>query len=241
MTRRRRPWIALGLAAAALLLGGCVYLRLLELKRQLGRFDQYFSLRTDDGLGIVCHKPVVRTGDICWIGAKPETVRKLGLAEHWHLRMVKQLPPGVTEPARYDVLLEMSFADDKLTRVTIPEQYFAAIPKAFVIGVIRSFGRGEIDQAQKKIEATVGAPELAASRPRLESIDRLLGKPSETRVEGTMTVMRYRFVPATTEPDPGEFDMTLHFDTATGQLRRWHSRTPVGGIGFKFAADPKTK
>ena len=223
-----------------MLLGGCVYLRLFELKRQLGKFDTHFSLRTDDGLGIVCLTPVVRTGDIRWIGAKPESVKTLGQAEQWRLRMVKQLPAGVTEPARYDILLELSFVDDKLTRVTIPEQYFASIPKALVIGIIRSFGSGKIDQSQKKIEATVGGSDLAATRPRLDSINRLLGQPSDTRIDGTMTVMRYRFVPATKEPDPGVFDMTMHFDTASGELRRWHSRTPVGGIGFKFAADPKS-
>jgi hypothetical protein len=239
MIRWRRLGLAGGLAALALLLGGCVYLRLWELKRQLGKFDAHFALRTDEGLGITCLHPVVRTGDIRWIGAKPETVKILGTAEHWHLRMVKQLPPGVTESGTYDILLELSFADDKLTGVTIPERYFASIPKEFFIGIIRSFGSGTIDQTQKKVEATVGAANLAATRPRLDSIHRLLGKASEIRVDGTMTVMRYRFMPATSEPDPGVFDMTMTFDTASGDLRRWHSRTPVGGIGFKFAADPK--
>lgn len=240
MTRGRRLWLAFGLAAAALLLSGCVYLRLLEFKRQLGKFDTHFSLRTDDGLAIACHTPVIRTGDVRWMGAKPESVRTLGHAERWQLRMVKSLPPGVTEAAKYDILLELTFADDKLTRVSIPEAYFATLPKSFVIGIIRSFGGGRIDRSQKKIEATVGSSDIATGRPRLAAFNRLLGVPSEQRTEGTMTVLRYRFVPATSEPDPGVYDMTLHFDTATGELRRWHSRTPAGGIGFKFAAEPKT-
>jgi len=232
--RIRRLALAGGLAAMALLLGGCVYLRLLELKWQLDKFDQNFAVSTADGLAIVFHHPVMRTGDVRWFGAKPEHINQRGQAEHWHLRLVKELPPGITEPVKYDILLELSFADDRLTRVAVPEAYFAGIPKQFVLGVIRSLGRSRIEQGEKKIEATVGADTVAASRPRLATIDRLLGIPSEVRVEGPHTVRRYRFVPATTEPEPAAYDFTMTFDTATGDLRRWHSRTPVGGIGFKF-------
>jgi hypothetical protein len=234
----RRPALACGLAALALLLGGCVYLRLLELKWQLDKFDRNFAVATTDGLAIVFHHPVMRPGDVRWFGAKPERIEKLGQAEHWHLRLVKQLPPGVSEPVKYDIILELSFANDRLTRVAVPEAYFAAIPKQFVVGVIRSLGRSRIDQDEKKIEATVAGDETAFSRPRLATIDRLLGLPSEVRVEGPHTVRRYRFVPTTTEPDPAAYDFTMTFDTATGDLRRWHSRTPVGGIGFKFDPPP---
>lgn len=234
----RRPVLACGLAALALLLGGCVYLRLLELKWQLDQFDRNFAVSTTEGLAIVFHHPVMRTADVRWFGAKPERVDQRGHVEHWHLRLVKQLPPGVTEAVKYDILLELSFADDRLTRLSVPEAYFAAIPKKFVLGVIRSLGRSTIDQGEKKIEATVGGDETAFSRPRLTTIDRLLGVPSEVRIEGPHTVRRYRFVPATTEPDPAAYDFTMTFDTASGDLRRWHSRTPVGGIGFKFDPPP---
>ncbi len=236
--RLRRPVLACGLAALALLLGGCVYLRLLQLKWQLDKFDQNFAVSTNDGLSIVFHHPVMRTADVRWFGAKPERIDPLDRGEHWHLRLVKELPAGVTEPVKYDILLELSFAEDRLTRVSVPEAYFTAVPKTFVLGIIRSLGHSQIDQRQKKIEATVGADETAATRPRLSSIDRLLGIPSEVRIEGTQTVRRYRFVPATKEPEPGAYDLTLTFDSATGDLRRWHSRTPVGGIGFKFDPPP---
>jgi len=87
---------ALVLMVATLLLSGCVYLRLLELKLQLGKFDEYFALQTNDGLAIICHTPVLRTDDVRWIGLKPESTKKLGRAEHWQVRWVKQLPPGIT-------------------------------------------------------------------------------------------------------------------------------------------------
>ena len=104
----------------------------------------------------------MRTSDVRWIGLKPESVKTLGAAEHWHVRWVKQLPPEVKEKNEYDILLELGFTRDQLTRVKIPERYFAVMPKQFLVGVIRSLGKGRIDKSQKRIEATVSAAEVAA-------------------------------------------------------------------------------
>lgn len=237
----RRGATAVGLACVCLLLSGCVYLRLLELKQQLGKFDQYFTLRTDDGLALACREPVLKRGDVRWIGIKPEHVKKLGLAEQWQVRWVKQLPDGVKEAIEYDIIVELTFADDRLTRLAIPERYFAVMPKPFLVGVIKSLGRGQVDKSQKKIEAAVSAEEIAAARPKLPSIDKLLGKPSEEHEEGTMTITRYRYVPATKESRAGIFDMILTFDTKSGELLRWQGKTPMGNIGFNFEADRKAR
>jgi hypothetical protein len=234
-----RKVAALGLVLTTLLLSGCVYLRLLELKKQIDRFDQFFGLQTNDGLGIVCHTPVLRTSDVRWIGLKPEEVKTLGRAEHWQVRWIKQLPPGVTEKVQYDIILELGFAHDKLTRVTIPERYFAIMPKQFLIGVIRSLGRGKIDKSEKKIEATVSGAEVAAARPSLPSIDKLLGQPTDEHEEGPNTMVRYRYVPSTKESRAGVFDMHLTFETKSGELLKWQGITPVGRIGFDFATDRK--
>ncbi len=238
MSRLRRPWarrlVACGAAGLALLLSGCVFLRLLEFKFQLGKFDQNFALRADDGLVILCHQPVIRTGDVRWFGVMPEKIGRLGQAEQWQVRWVKQPPPGVAETIQYDLTLELGFADDKLNRIAIPEPYFAVMPKAFLVGVIKSFGRGKIDQAGKTVETSVSAPDVASARPRRSAVDKLLGAPTAQRVEGRLTIQRYRYTPATKESRAGVFDMILHFDTASGDLVTWQALTPVGKIGFNF-------
>jgi hypothetical protein len=237
--RLPRRFAAVALASIALLLSGCVYLRLFELKKQIERFDEFFGLQTTDGLLLTCHTPVLRTGDVRWIGLKPESLRTLGSAEQWQVRWVKQTPAGITEKVEYDIVLELGFANDRLTRVKIPERYFAVMPKQFLVGVIRSLGHGKINKSQKKIDATVSAAEVAAARPDLPSIDKLLGQPTEEHVEGPNTIVRYRYVPSTKESRAGVFDMHLTFDTKTGELLKWQGITPVGKIGFDFAADRK--
>lgn len=232
----RRRLLALGLAALTLLLGGCVYLRLLELKLQLNRFEQYFAVRTDDGLAILCHHPVVRSGDIRWFGVEPETVQRLGHAERWQVRLVKQLPAGVSERQSHDLLLEFGFADDRLNRVGIPERYFTVMPKAFLLGVLRSFGRGDVNQSTQAVEASVTARDVASARPRMGALDSLLGVPTERRQEGDRLVLRYHYRPASPAPKVGEFDMLLHFDPPSGELLKWQAVTPRGRFGVDFAA-----
>jgi hypothetical protein len=232
-----RRLFALGLAAFALLLGGCVYLRLLEFKLQLNKFDQNFALRTADGLAIICQKPVIRTGDVRWFGVMPETVQQLGHAEQWQVRWVKQPAPGAPEKIEYDIILDLGFTDDKLARVGIAERYFEVMPKAFLIGVIKSFGRGKIDQSGKSVEAALSSAEVAATRPKLPAIQKLLGAPTEEHVERGLKSLRYRFVPATKESRAGVFDMIVQFDPATGELATWQAVTPVGKLGFNFSSD----
>lgn len=226
---------ALLLASAALFLSGCVYLRLLELKKQLARFDEHFVLQTREGVGLVCQNPILTTADVRWIGLRPEQTKTLGRAEQWQVRWVKQLPVGVAEPGQFDIVIDLGFADNKLNRVTIPERYFAVMPKEFLVGVIKSLGQGKIDKSEKKIEAAISAQEIAAARPKLPSIDKLLGRPSEEYEEGTRTILRYRYVPATKESRAGVFDMRLIFDTASGELLHWQGKTPIGNVGFNFA------
>jgi hypothetical protein len=40
--------------------------------------------------------------------------------------------------------------------------------------------------------------------------------------------------PVSKEPGGGTFEMTLRFNTATGDLVHWHGKMPVGNISFKF-------
>jgi len=232
-----RHGTAVALALVASFLGGCVYLRLLELKHQLAAFDRNFSVSADDGVRITCQSPVLLADDVRWIGIYPETVKRLGRAEQWRIRWVKVRPCGAAPEAQaFDIVVDLTFADGQLARVAIPERYFAVMPKKFLVGVIKSLGAGHLDRNARRVEADVSEAEMAAARPSLPAIDKLLGRASDEHVEGTTTVVHYRYAPVTRESRAGTFDMTLYFDTASGALLHWRGRTPVGNIGFNFSA-----
>jgi hypothetical protein len=244
--RRTRAWLAAGLASVALLLGGCVYLRLLELKRQLADFDRYFTLRTDVGATMTFLDPVLLTDDLRWIGVTPESTKKIGTAERWAVRWVKQLPAGMAEETPYDIEVEMFFTRGKLSRVVIPERYFAFVPKPLFFGVLRSLGGAKIDQAKRSLEANLSdeasrklGNEVLASRPKLAKFGEMLGAPTSRRSEGDETVIQYRYTPSQAGTKNGVFDMSFRFDSASGEMNRLQGRTPVGRINIDFVARPK--
>lgn len=240
MIPARRGWnrrlLAVSALAIVFLCSGCVYLRLLELKRQFGQFDRHFQLQTRDGVRLVCQKPVLLLDDIRWLGLRPETTRKLGRAEEWQIRLAKQLPPGVTERGSFHIAFQLTFAEQKLTALAIPESYFALMPKSFLIGVIKSLGGGDVDKSERKLESVVASEEIKLAQPRLPAIDKILGRPTEERADGAYTIQRFRYELVTKEAGAGVFEMTLRFHTATGDLVHWHGRTPVGDVAFKFGS-----
>jgi hypothetical protein len=233
-----RRVLALGLVALALLLSGCVYLRLLEFKRQLADFDRHFTLHTANGLRLVCLTPVVLAEDFRWLGFTPESVTKLGQAEQWRIRWTKHLPPGAQESDTHDIELELIFVAGKFTRLYIPERFFAFVPKPFFTGLLRSLGNASVDRGRRVAEVSFSQTERAALTARVmaTSLAMLLGLPTEKTATPTLTTLRYRYTPVPPESKHGIFDISFVFDTPTGQLQRLHGRSPVGQVSFNFVS-----
>lgn len=221
------------LVAVGVLLGGCVYLRLLELKHQIAHFDDNFRVATDDGVRIICTHPVLLDQDVRWLGLAPEQTRRIGSAEQWQVRWVKQLPVGVHEKQDYDIVIQLLFVRHKLKRVSIPQRYFAVMPKSLLVDLLRSLGSAAVNKSGRTVNAR-----LAAAPPNLPDVEKLFGRPTDEGSQPGETWMRYRYVPATTGglARKAVFDMTVHLDQATGRMRRWEGRTPVGTVRFNFAA-----
>ncbi len=230
------------LATCCLLLSSCVYLRLLEFKQQLGDFDRYFTLKTEDGLRLTCLTPVLLTEDFRWLGLTPETVKTLGQSERWRIRWVKQLRPRAKESDAHDIELQLVFTDGKFTHLFLPERYFAFVPKPFFTGLLRSLGKAGVDKRRRLAEINFTPEERALLTTRVvaTSLAMLLGTPSEQTVENTDTLLRYRYAPVPPESKNGVIDMTFTFDNATGQLQRLNGRSPVGQIAFNFEKPPAT-
>lgn len=234
-SRTRRCLLAV-LAGLASLLSGCVYLRLLEVKRQLGEFDRFFTLETTDGVKLGCLKPVLLTGDLRWLGITPEKIKKLGSAEEWRVRWVKEVPPGVAEKTVRDVEIGLIFTDDKLARLLIEEGYFALIPKPFFVGLLRGLGQADINRSKRDAAVSLaGAGGMELARISEASLLELLGAPSERRVESGRSVLRFRYVPTPPGARNGVFDLSFTFNPA-GQLVFLQGRSPVGQMSFNFEA-----
>src|ERR1035441_8561241 len=97
------------LAALCLLLGGCVYLRLLELKHQLADFDHYFAVDETDGLTFTMQKSVLLVDDMTFFELAPESSKQLGAAVRWHLRWIKDYAAPGEHATDYEVEADFTF------------------------------------------------------------------------------------------------------------------------------------
>jgi len=237
---RARLILAGGLASLALLLGGCVYLRLLAIKNQLSAFDRHFTLDTHDGVRLGCLKPVLLAADLHWLGITPEHIQTLGQSEQWRIRWVKQLPAGTTEATAYDLSIEMIFTEGKLSRVFVPERFFALISKSFFVDLLRGMGAANIDRGART--ADVNLTDAGGKTPGVpitrDTLLNFLGRPGAERVEDTRLVLDYRFITTPPVDDSRPIDLAFSFDAQTGQRHRNTGRSRVGKMSFNFAPPP---
>jgi hypothetical protein len=262
---RLRRLLVIALSAIALLaFGGCVYLRLLELKKQLARFDKNFAASTADGVAITCLDPLLKTGDVRWLGVFPEAVipepvapgerrvrKRSGDAEPdeeehadeietretWRVRWVKESPPGPPEDAVHDVELRARFENGRLVFVAIPERYFQFFPKELFVNLLRSTGQARIDRESRSAEVeNAPRPDAADIKlPTLDSIGAMLGRPTSRSVEEGRDVLRYRYRPITAEKKAKALEVTFSFDRTTKNLYSLIAQLPTGTIRFRVA------
>ena len=236
-----RRLFAFSLLAAALFFSGCVYLRLLELKRQFARFDTHFKADTTDGVRIECLKPILLANDVRWLGVFPEIITAEDNLEHWRVRWVKDPPPGDPETTQYDVELAARFTDERLSFVSIPERYFQFFPKELFVNLLRSTGGARIDRGSRSAEVdNTPDPSVAEIKPpTIDSIAGMLGRPNERLTRDGLDTFRYRYRAVTQEKKAKPIEVTFSFDPRTGRMEMLIAKLPTGTINFRVA--PKNK
>jgi hypothetical protein len=201
------------LATLCLLLGGCVYLRLLELKHQLADFDHYFAVDETDGLTFTMQKPVLLVDDMAFFELAPESTEQLGAAMRWHLRWVKDYAAPGERATDYGVEADFIFVDGKMVRVHLPERVFSFVQKSFVVQALRSLGHASVDKSSHSARTTLDASRLIPLT-RTDLL-RFLGTPFETRRKGSHLLLHYVYRDVCASPTPGKIDFTFTLDPTT--------------------------
>lgn len=224
----------------SLLVSGCVYLRLLQLKNQFGDFEKHFVIDTSTGLRVTCRHPVLLDDDLRWLGIEPQSITNSGKTELWHVRWVKDPPPGVAEASVYDVTLDAELVDRRLVAAQIPERYFEFVSKELFVSMLRSTGAARIDREKRRAEVkTPTAPERGTDRPKLASIEGMLGHPTERAEADGLVRFRYRYRPVTSTGGRGKpIEVTFVFDQESGALQRLVGKLPKGTLNFVLSPTP---
>lgn len=210
-----------------LLFSGCIYLRLLELKNQLADFERYFATDLRDGVKITCRTPVFLDKDMAFFHLAPESRQRVGVAERWHFRWLKDGAAPDANPGSDEFAMDLIFVDHRLTRVILPERLFAFVPKHFFLTVVRAFGGAQIDREHRTARAWVHedlGPDKIPPPPTGSELRAQLGAPVETRETPAGLIWRYSYKPATADQHSGRIEATFTLNPATGHLRRMQAR-----------------
>jgi len=221
------------IGAASLLLSGCVYLRLLEVKKQLSHFDDNFAIPTTEDLTLKCLHPLLQAEDLRWLGAVPKTVVPRDGGEDWVVRWVKETAPGIQEALTYDMVLKVRFVGGRVVEATIPKRHLAYVSKELLVNMLRSTGTAKVNRNERQADAQTEAP-VATSLPNLTAIKAMMGEPTSTQTTPERIVNFYRYSPDSLNTTAKSIEASFAFDSATGELRKFTVRLPRGTLSYDF-------
>lgn len=184
------------LAAAVLLLSGCVWSRLLDWKGQLKEFDRYIdAVEVGPALVFRFKKPCIRPADIGYLlgGERPSRSEQRpegGVLVTWQLRRDRADSIGLDVALGAPDAGEETLADS----LVIPPQVLQFIPKERLLAMARAFGSAEIDKNKRQAAAGVSGADAKPLLPGRRTVVAALGEPdaSEATPDGGER-LTYRF------------------------------------------------
>lgn len=227
----------------ALLLTGCVYLRLLELKRQLADFDRFFVVEASEGLELRFREPVLRDNDVLSLGIEPAERVRAGAVELWHFLWIKDAAPGDAPGVTYEQTADFVFVNRKLAVIRIPERFFAFFPKSRVIASLRSMGQAQVDRTRRIASGALASSASDDSMPPLRQTDlvAMLGAPVAMGGSDEAPEWRYTFKAVRAGRRTGPIDVVFTLRPQTGTVVRVKGLLVAGTIEFDYSGAPPVR
>lgn len=203
---------------------GCVYLRLLKVKRQLNDFENNFELNDQNGLEFVFKNPVLLSNDIIWLMKnEPLSREQTENGEAWLYVLEKQYLDENTDKDNYDIPILFYVHDDKLVELTFPERFLKNLSKPLLIKMLGSMGKSSISKSTR----TAGTEYKGSNSdeiPKKRYIISVLGKPYKDEITDhtEMFTYLYNFKKNDMAKEDDQFDlkMTFYFGDDNDSLKK---------------------
>lgn len=210
-----------------LLLSGCVWLRLLDLKDQFAQFDRYINVPPGPGIELQFKHPVLYDVDLDTLitaeptatatagtGAELLTVRSYAFS---HMPSDSGPDPAGAEPI---MVLTAGIRREKLVFVDLPDDLFRVIPRDLALRAMRSLGTATVDRGARSATAAVDLQGVAATVPTGSELVALFGQPNQIILkDGKLRVLwRYRLEGKSLRADGKPVVAAIAFSFAPGPL-----------------------
>lgn len=191
---RQMAWVAL-LGTLLSVLSGCVYLRLLEVKKQLQNFDDNFALGGRSELAIEFKKPVIRIKDTRFlIGADPARETNDGEPRaHYDFELVRVSTESHPPPLSR-LTLDLAFDKGKLSKIIVPETFMLLFPRNVIVDTLKQAKDADVFELKKLARARIQlSPHVDAELPSRTKTEMLMGPPLEVRQEENLHTLVYHY------------------------------------------------
>lgn len=209
---KRKHSIYLILLIITTLLSGCVYYRLLKLKRQFEHFEDNFELEDKKGLTLVFKNPILYKKDIKWLLNNEPTKVLDENGNSWLYILTKKNVDGIKEEKNYDIDIMMDFEKDKLKEFTLPKRFLENLSKEMLAKMFKSMGKSKVNKSEKKADTTMQGKKEGL--PTIYDVLFTLGEPYEKQEEKETTKLKYIYT--VKKPENGSelkpFSLIFDFD-----------------------------
>ena len=230
--RLRRQFVSVGLIFLLMFSGGCVYKRLLQLKRQMSDFNSYFRITEERGLTLVFLKPVLRSDDIVWLmRSTPTSQEKTEKGALWTYVLEKEYPDSKNEEGNFDIPISMLFEDDKLDQISFPERFLQYISRHMLVKMMTSMGDAQIDKSERRAGSTFQASNTLEI-PRKQQVVDALGLPFSDQESGNVSTSTYKYnlKDKNTGKSGSEFMFVMEFNFRKEDHRLLQAETNLNGL-----------
>jgi hypothetical protein len=183
--------------ATVLLLTGCVWLRLLDLKNQFGDFDRHITVPDGPGIELRFRHPVLLAEDLTTlIRGEPTATAHVGNITVLSYAFSHVPSPDGPDPVGVTpaLIITVTVIGGRVTAIGLPPEVFRVVPRSIALAGMRSLGRAAVDTGKRSATAQVELGGIAEPLPNRAQLVALFGRPNNVLpVEGRERVLwRYQ-------------------------------------------------
>ncbi len=232
---KRKPSIYLILLIITTLLSGCVYYRLLKLKRQFEHFEDNFEIEDKKGLTLVFKNPILYKKDIKWLLNNEPTKVLDENGNSWLYILTKKNVDGIKEEKNYDIDIMTDFEKDKLKEFTLPKRFLENLSKEMLAKMFKSMGKSKVNKSEKKAGTTMQGKKEGL--PTIYDVLYTLGEPYEKQEEKETTKLKYIYTVKKPENGSELKPFSLIFDFDINNQDKVIRKSDVNINGLRMSID----
>jgi len=232
---KRKYSVCLILLIITTLLSGCVYYRLLKLKRQFEHFEDNFEIEDKKGLTLVFKNPILNKKDIKWLLNNEPTKVLDENGNSWLYILTKKNVDGIKEEKNYDIDIMTDFEKGKLKEFTLPKRFLENLSKEMLAKMFKSMGKSDVNKSEKKAGATMQGKKEGL--PTIYDVLYTLGEPYEKQEEKETTKLKYIYTLKKPENGSELKPFSLIFDFDINNKDKVIRKSVVNINGLKMVID----